>query len=165
MGVVLSPVRTVIELRASVGQVAVLQNPAKAVVRLSPEGRSPILLRTPALGSARLAYEKRNAVLLGQPSAAPKVVLNFGRGPQGLPGSAVPSFESINKNLSSSDMTIAMVGEEIGSITYANGIVKTFAYGPNGLASVTLSGNVPGGISLTKTLLYSGGNLAGATYS
>lgn len=165
MGVVLSPLRTVIELRSTVRNAAVFQSAPRSVVRISPEGRSPILLRSPAVGGVRLVYEKRNAVHLGQPSTAPKVTLELGRGPQGLSGAAVPTFETVNKNLQSSDSTIAMTGDDIASITYANGIVKTFAYGPDGLASVTLSGNVPGGISLIKTLLYSAGNPAGATYS
>ena len=51
------------------------------------------------------------------------------------------------------------------SIVYANGITKTFAYGSDGLASITLSGSTPGGIDLVKTLVYSSGKLTGITYS
>lgn len=84
-----------------------------------------------------------------------------GAGGGGLP----ESFETISKNLSASDATLTEVDGVLVSIAYSNGITKTFTYGPNGLATVVLSGAVPGGIDLTKTLVYSGGNLTNFLYS
>ena len=46
-----------------------------------------------------------------------------------------------------------------------NGITKTFAYGVDGLSTVTLSGSTPGGIALVKTLTYVSGNLDSITYT
>ena len=80
-------------------------------------------------------------------------------------GSAAETFETVAKNLAAVDATLAYTGEVLTSITYANGVVKTFTYGPDGLASVVLSGAVPGGIDLTKTLSYTGGKLTGVAYS
>lgn len=75
------------------------------------------------------------------------------------------SFETVAANLDASGAVLAYSGGDLATITYANGVVKTFAYGPDGLASVTLSGNVPAGIDLTKELTYTAGNLSGFTYS
>ncbi len=80
-------------------------------------------------------------------------------------GSAVETFETVSKNLSSNDATLNYTEGVLTSISYAGGIVKTFSYGPDGLASITLSGPTPGGIDLTKTLVYSSGVLTGISYS
>lgn len=90
-------------------------------------------------------------------------------GPQGPEGPAGPagsaSFETVSKNIAAIDATLAYSGGDLETITYANGIVKTFAYGVDGLATVTLSGATPGGIDLVKTLNYTLGELTGFTYS
>ena len=75
------------------------------------------------------------------------------------------SFEAVSKNLSASDATIAYAGDNIGTITYANGIVKTFSYGVDGLETIVLSGATPSGIDLTKTLQYTLGEFTGFAYS
>lgn len=80
-------------------------------------------------------------------------------------GASADTFETVSKNLSSNDATMAYTGDLLTSISYAGGVVKTFAYGPDGLASITLSGSVPGGIDLVKTFVYSSGQLTGIIYS
>jgi hypothetical protein len=80
-------------------------------------------------------------------------------------GGGADSFETVNRNLDASDAAIAYSGDQISTITYANGVVKTFSYGVDGLSTVVLSGSTPGGIDLTKTLTYSAGQLSGFTYS
>lgn len=75
------------------------------------------------------------------------------------------TFETVSKNLSASGAVMGYTDGDLTTVTYASGIIKTLAYSLDGLASVTLSGNTPGGISLVKTLSYSGGNLSGFIYS
>lgn len=75
------------------------------------------------------------------------------------------TFETVSKNLAASNYTFTFVDGDLVSLTYANGITKTLNYSGEGLASVTLSGATPGGIELTKTLTYSGGDPVSATYS
>lgn len=79
-------------------------------------------------------------------------------------GASADTFETVSKNLSSTDATYGYTGDLLTTITYGT-IVKTLAYGPDGLASITLSGGTPGGIDLVKTLVYSSGKLVSATYS
>ena len=80
-------------------------------------------------------------------------------------GASADTFETVSKNLSSNDATLVYTGDLLTSINYVGGIVKTFAYGPDGLSSITLSGSVPGGIDLVKTFVYSSGQLTGISYS
>lgn len=80
-------------------------------------------------------------------------------------GGGSDSFETVNRNLAASDGTIAYSGGDIDTITYANGVVKTFAYGVDGLSTVTLSGSTPGGIDLIKTFTYTLGEFTGFAYS
>lgn len=86
-------------------------------------------------------------------------------GSTGPAGSAAETFETVSKNLAAEAATLAYTGDDLTSIAYASGVTKTFAYGVDGLASVTLSGSTPGGIDLVKTLTYSAGKLTGVTYS
>lgn len=79
--------------------------------------------------------------------------------------SAAESFETVAKNLTAADATLGYTVGNLTSINYTSGIVKTLAYGPNGLATITLSGATPGGIELTKTLTYTLGKLSGYSYS
>jgi hypothetical protein len=79
---------------------------------------------------------------------------------------AAPSFETVSKNLDASDAVLAYDGNDnLTTITYASGVIKTFAYTGDDLTSITLSGSTPDGIDLIKTLTYAGGNLTGVTYS
>jgi len=83
----------------------------------------------------------------------------------GLAGGSAATFETVSKNLAASGSTLNYTGDELTSITYASGIIKTFAYGVNGLETITLSGATPGGIDLVKTLSYVSGNLTSIAYS
>lgn len=78
------------------------------------------------------------------------------------------TFETVNKNLEASGGTLAYdANDDLISITYENGVVKTLAYDAGGdLISVTLSGNTPEGIDLVKTFSYdANANLESFTYS
>jgi YD repeat-containing protein len=78
------------------------------------------------------------------------------------------TFETVNKNLAASGGVLAYdANDDLTTITYDNGIIKTLAYDAGGdLTSVTLSGNTPEGIDLVKTFSYdAGGNLTEFVYS
>lgn len=75
------------------------------------------------------------------------------------------TFETVSKNLDASGATLAYTGDNLTSITYTNGIIKTLAYTGDNLTSVVLSGSTPAGINLTKTLSYTGDNLTGVAYT
>jgi hypothetical protein len=80
-------------------------------------------------------------------------------------GGLADSFETVAANLDASGAAFTYAGDDLATITYANGVVKSFGYGADGLASVTLSGAVPAGIDLVKTLTYTGGELTAISYS
>ena len=86
-------------------------------------------------------------------------------GLQGEQGSAVDSFESVSKNLSDQDSVFGFTGDQLTSITYANGVIKTLGYTLGKLTTITLSGATPSGINLTKTIAYSGAAVSSITYS
>ena len=75
------------------------------------------------------------------------------------------TFETVSKNLDASNATLNYTGENLTSIEYANGIIKTLAYTGDNLTSIVLSGSTPSGITLTKTFTYTGENLTGVVYS
>ena len=78
------------------------------------------------------------------------------------------SFETVSKNLKTYPFTLAKTGSVLNSITYTlpvGTIVKTFAYGVDGLSSITLSGSLPLGIQTVKTLNYVTGVFSSVTYS
>lgn len=78
-------------------------------------------------------------------------------------GGGSETFETVSKNLKAYPYTISYSGGNIDYITYNLGggleIVKTFGYTSGDVTSVTLSGDTPAGIDLTKTISYSGGNI------
>ncbi len=84
-------------------------------------------------------------------------------------GSAAETFETVSKNLKSYPATLSYSGQNLATIEYGLGggltILKTLNYTGENLTSVVLSGDTPGGISLTKTLDYTGDNLTGVIYS
>jgi hypothetical protein len=80
-------------------------------------------------------------------------------------GSSTATFETVSKNLDTSNAVLNYTGENLTSIAYVNGITKTLNYTGENLTSVVLSGSTPSGIDLTKTLSYTGDNLTGVTYS
>lgn len=91
--------------------------------------------------------------------------INNGQGNGGGGNGLADSFETVSANLDASGATFTYSDGELSQITYANGVVKTFAYGADGLASVTLSGALPGGIDRVKSLGYTGGELTAISYS
>ena len=78
-------------------------------------------------------------------------------------------FETVSKNLKSYPYTLTYAGGDLDTITYNLGgglsIVKTFNYTLTVLTSIVLSGDTPLGISLTKTLVYTGDDLTSVSYS
>ncbi len=91
-----------------------------------------------------------------------------GVGPQGPQGQWQEYFETVNKNLKSYPATLGYVGGLLTTITYttpSGSIVKTLGRTNGKLTTITLSGSLPGGISVTKTLTYTGDTLTGFTYS
>lgn len=89
------------------------------------------------------------------------------------PGYSGPSggytYEYVSKNLNSHDYVLSYISNRVSTIIYDLGgglsITKTLSYTGNKLTTVTLSGDTPLGIALTKTLAYTGANLTGVTYS
>lgn len=78
------------------------------------------------------------------------------------------TFESVNKNLPSSDATLTYdANDDLTEVEYSSGVVKTLTYNAGGdLITVVLSGDTPENIMLTKTLGYDvSGNLTSVTYS
>lgn len=82
---------------------------------------------------------------------------------------STPEFEKTNKNLSSYPNTLTYTSGVLTSIAYSTGtgtITKTFAYTGDNLTSVTLSGDLPVGLTETvKTLSYTGSDLTGIAYA
>lgn len=80
------------------------------------------------------------------------------------------SFETVNRNLRSYSYVINYdLTGRIQSIFYDLGlglsITKQFGYVLGLLTTITLSGDVPNGVSLVKTLSYTTGKLTGVSYS
>jgi hypothetical protein len=75
------------------------------------------------------------------------------------------SFETVSKNLDSSNALYQYTDGNLSSITYSNGVIKTFEYSQDSLVSVSLSGNTPQEITLVKTFTYIDDNLAFTNYS
>jgi hypothetical protein len=76
-------------------------------------------------------------------------------------GGIAESFETVSKNLLSSDI----VSSTTTSMTYANGIIKTIDDSVEGTIVITLSGATPSGIDLVKTVTLVGDNLPTVTYT
>lgn len=77
------------------------------------------------------------------------------------------SFETVSKNLKSWNASFAYTGGDLTEITYTDGIntvVKTLTYDNYDLASISLSGDTPSGIQLTKSFAYTNGDLTQITY-
>jgi len=78
------------------------------------------------------------------------------------------SFETVSKNLDGYPATLNYTLNKLTSVVYNTGagtITKTLAYTGNKLTSITLSGDVPVGISTVKTLNYTGNDLTSFSYS
>jgi len=78
-----------------------------------------------------------------------------------------PTFETVNRNLDANGASSAVDGDGvIQSVSYTDGIVKTFTYNGDGLiAEIALSGNVPAGIDLVKTFTYDADGSFSTSYS
>lgn len=101
----------------------------------------------------------------GKPGKDGKTIIGGGGSSVPATTAAQETFETVSKNLKAIAATFTYGVDGLEVVTYANGIVKTLAYSPSGLASVTLSGSTPSGISLVKTFNYSGENLTGFSYT
>lgn len=81
-------------------------------------------------------------------------------------GGLSESFETVSSNLSAYDSTLNYNGSgDITSIVYSNGVTKTFNYTGTDITSIVLSGSTPSGITLTKTLTYTDGDVTGVSYT
>ncbi len=81
-------------------------------------------------------------------------------------GSGSESFETVSANLSAYDYSLSYNGNgDVTSIVYSNGVTKIFNYTGDDITSIVLSGSTPSGISLTKTLTYTSGDVTGIAYS
>lgn len=85
-------------------------------------------------------------------------------------GGVRESFETVNRNLRALQATINYEPDgTLASIDYATAsggsIHKQFGYAQGVLTTITLSGDVPGGVSLVKHLSYEAGRLTEITYS
>lgn len=95
---------------------------------------------------------------------APAPVVLSAVGVQGPPGSGgggggADSFETVAKNLAGIDNTGDQISPTTLVVTYANGIIKTIV-DSGSTVTVTLSGAVPGGIDLVKTITLTGDDFA-----
>jgi len=91
-------------------------------------------------------------------------------GADGAPGDSYQeAFETVSKNLKSYPGTFAYGSGDLQTITYDLGgalsIIKTIGRTGLQITSITLSGDTPNGIALTKTLSYSGEQLTGVSYA
>jgi hypothetical protein len=79
------------------------------------------------------------------------------------------AFETVSKNLKSYPYVLVYGVDGLDTITYDLGgglqVVKTFNYVATVLTTIILSGDTPAGITLTKTLSYTGPDLTGVAYS
>ena len=81
---------------------------------------------------------------------------------------APETFETVSKNLRSYPATFTYAAGELVSISYATpggAVIKSFVRSAGRLTSIVLSGAVPPGITTTKTLAYTGGELIGVGYA
>lgn len=90
-------------------------------------------------------------------------------GPAGEDGAGAHSFETVSQNIAARPKVLNYTLGQLVSMVFNLGaglfITKTFGYATGVLTTVTLSGDVPGGIDLVKTLSYSSGQLTGVSYS
>lgn len=117
----------------------------------------------PATTSVSISFDSTRGVEYLESSAAVSVFGGI------LIAQVADTFETINRNLKALPYSIQYSGDLISSITYelpaAEQITKQFGYQSNVLTTITLSGDVPGGIDLTKTLTYTSGRLTEVSYS
>ena len=147
--------------------VTVLPDAIVNVEVLAPTVTEIVVTDTPSVEVVVLPTSAVNVVALA-PEVTQVVQVQI-PGPQGAPGEAAISFETVSKNISAWDSEIAYDEDEnLASITYTSSdsqIVKTFNYALGLLESIVLSGDTPDGISLTKTITYQGGLMASVSYS
>lgn len=77
------------------------------------------------------------------------------------------TFETVSKNLRSHPATLTYAAGELASIAYltpAGIVTKSFVRRAGRLTGIILSGAVPAGVVLTKTLGYSGDELSSVGY-
>lgn len=105
---------------------------------------------------------ERNGYVMGSAATMRSLVLYKA----GLAGDGIAdTFETVAKNLDAAGALFEYAGGNLMAIRYGNGVVKSFDYDANGLAAVTLSGAVPAGVAMVKSLSYTGGELTAISYS
>lgn len=134
-----------------------------------------VTLQSGARGVALSSPPKTHISLLNQPSSVSILargtnIAQIGLCKQGPPGPSLDqTFETLNKNLKSRPATFNWAGGLLVSVDYDLGgglsITKTLNYSGSQLDSIVLSGDTPGGISLTKSLTWVDGNLTEVEYS
>jgi len=93
-------------------------------------------------------------------------VVSGGSSSSSSSGGLSESFETVSSNLSAYDSNLNYNGSgDITSIVYSNGVTKTFNYTGTDITSIVLSGSTPSGITLTKTLTYTDGDVTGVSYT
>jgi len=96
--------------------------------------------------------------------------VNVTTGLQGPPGIGVDqSFEVTSKNLKAYPAALTWTNGQLTSMEYSLGgglsVTKTLNYSGGQLDSIVLSGDTPGGINLTKSLTWVNGTLTEVSYS
>lgn len=133
--------------------------------------QSPVAVSTLIAGPAQITQVVQPAIQIN--TGLSMVIqtlteLKNGQGPAG-PSGAASTYETISQNIRAKNKAFNYVAGVLQSIVFEMGggqyITKAFGYVSGILTTVTLSGDVPGGISLVKTLLYTGGDLSGVVYT
>lgn len=82
---------------------------------------------------------------------------------------AAKTFETVSQGLDALPKALSYTLGKLTQVVYTKAdlttITKTLTYVGDQLSTITLSGNTPADINLTKTLIYSGDILTGASYS
>lgn len=111
-------------------------------------------------------YNERLDSLVDLPTPASPQLLAMNSSGRVVDGS---TFESVSKNVSGYPSSITYNSDgSVNTVTYtlpSGSIVKTFSYSSGNVSTIVLSGSTPSGISLTKTLTYTGDNITGVSYS
>jgi len=162
VGLALAPTRVEIERQQHIA--TVVEPPPSRTVSVQGDGA---LAASVATAPDRNVVIKFNSVYNATLVSGDAVVTIFG----GIVFADIrQTFETINRNLKSYPATFNYsVPGELDSITYDLGdgksINKQFGFAQGVLATITLSGDVPAGVSLTKHLTYQSGRLVAITYS
>lgn len=150
-------------------QITVIQpRPVTRTVVQAPQLQTTVVA-TPSRATTVVTAPTRQETVITAPVRA-QTVIQVGQGPSGPSGAAgAPTFETISQNIQALAKTLVYASGVLVQMVYDLGggqtIVKTFGYVLGVLTTITLSGSVPSGVDLTKTLHYTSGDLTGVTYA